>query len=77
MENKKFVISKGNIKIKNSDGTSRDIDFIMPEEVSMEIISDIIEWKSKWLMTPVDYEKYQQDKHEYMKELEKEYNEVI
>lgn len=66
------VVSKGKVRLDNSDGTYTELDFILPHEVAKIILCDIIEWKDNYLATPNEVESYQTAEKEFLKKLQNE-----
>jgi hypothetical protein len=62
-----MIVSKGKIRIDNSDGTNTEVEFVMPYEIAEEILCDIIGWKDNWFTTTNTVEKYQKISEEFLK----------
>lgn len=62
-----MIVSKGKIKIDNSDGTNTELDFVIPHEIVEEILSNIIDWKNNWIATTNTIEKFQEASKEFLK----------
>lgn len=62
-----MIVSKGKIRIDNSDGTNTELDFVIPFDIAEEILSNIIDWKNNWVATTNTIEKYQEVSKEFLK----------
>jgi hypothetical protein len=70
METEKVKVSKGKIRIDNSDGTYTEINFVMPHDIADSILCDIIDWENQWMTTVKNVELYQKAKKEFLNNLE-------
>lgn len=57
-EETNMKVSKVKIRVENSDGTFSESETVMPYRIADRLHAEIVDWKSRWRMTPSYYEKF-------------------
>ena len=67
----KQIASKIKISLDNSDGTTFNLESIIPQEITEEIISWVIGWKKHWYATIETIEAFQESSKELINQEDK------
>lgn len=75
-KNQDPIVTKGKLRLDYSDGTYSEVEFMMPKEISEDIVESICTWEKSYLINTKGHKAYQKAEKEYKATLEKNLEEL-